>query len=165
MSSTRRLITLFVALAAAACFALSVQGGRWWTVGEHSIGPVTTTQCWERGCETGGLQWTEGSDAWQRAGYATWAAGMVAMVVMLALAGALAAKQRGMRAAQIAVVATMTAIVAGALFQQLRPTGQMVTGIALGRGSFLFAVAIVAALGAAIATLRAPQPAPSTPPG
>jgi len=159
MSSTRRIVTLIVALAAGACFALSVQGGHWWTVGEHTIGPVQSERCFQgSGCEKTDLAWTDGSDAWARAGVATWAAGMVAMVVMLALAGALAAKQRGRLAAQVALIATMTAIVAGALFQQLHPTGPIVHGMALARGSYLYGVAIVAALGAAIATLRAPQP-------
>lgn len=162
MASTRRIVTLIVALAAAACFALAVQGGRWWTVGEATIGPVGGERCFgETGCQRTDLMWTEGSDAWQRAGMATWAAGMVAMVVMVALAGALAARRGGKLAAQVAVIASMTAIVAGALFLQLRPTGQMMTGAAPGRGAILFGVAIVAALGAAIATLRAPQPPPS----
>lgn len=159
MSSTRRIVTLIVALAAAGCFALAVQGGRWWTVGEHSIGTTSSRQCFGDGaCQRASMAWTGGRDVWLRAGFATKAAGTVAMVVMLALAGALAAKRRGKLAAQVALIATMTAIVAGALYQQYRPS---LPGMEVGRGTYLFGLAIIAALGAAIATLRAPQPPPS----
>lgn len=158
MSSTRRIITLIVALAAAACFALAVQGGQWWTVGEHSIGTTASRQCFgDDACRGASMAWTGGSDLWLRAGYATKAAGTIAMLVMLALAGALAAKRGGKLAAQMALIATMTAIVAGGLFQQYRPS---MPGMEVARGTYLFGVAIIAALGAAIATLRAPQAPP-----
>jgi len=55
----------------------------------------------------------------------------------------------------VALVATMTAIVAGAVFLQYRPT---MPGMALGRGAYLFGLAIIAALAAAISTLRATRP-------
>jgi hypothetical protein len=152
MSSPRRIALVVVALAAAACFALAVQGGRWWTVGEHAIGPTSTDRCFDGVCEKTTLDWTGGGDTWQRAGIATWAAGMISAVVLVALAGALAAKGTGRLAGGVALVSTMTAIVAGAVFHQYRPS---LPGLELGRGSYLFGAAILGGLGAAIATLRA----------
>lgn len=152
MSTTRRLATLLAALTAAACFALAVQGGRWWTAGEHGIGTTSGERCIDGDCERTTLDWTGGSDVWQRAGVATWAAGMIAMLAFVALAGALAAKRTGRLAASVALVATMTAIVAGGVFQQYRPS---MHSIELGRGSYLFGAAIIAGLAAALVTLRA----------
>jgi hypothetical protein len=154
MSTTRRLATLFAALIASACFALAVQGGKWWTVGEHSVGTTSSERCFDGNCERTSLDWTSGGDVWMRAGIATWVAGMIAALVFVALAGSLAAKATGRLAASVALVATMTAIAAAAVFHQYRPDVQ---GLAVGRGSYLFAAALLAGLGSAISTLRAPR--------
>lgn len=155
MSLPRRLVTLFAALAAAACFALAVQGGRWWTIGEHAVGPTSSQRCFAGNCERAPLGWTGGSEVWQRAGTATWTAAMVAALVLVALAGALAARRGGRLGAGVALVATMTAIVAGAVFLQYRPT---MPGMEVGRGAYLFGGAIIASLGAVVSTLRAARP-------
>jgi len=137
---------------AAACFALATYGGYWWTIGEIGVGPVSTQRCFDGACESGSLAWAGGSEVWERAGVATWAAGMVATLVLVALAGALAAKRAGRLAAGVTVVATMTAVVAGAVFISQRPH---VPEIETGRGVWLYSAGIVAALGAAISALRA----------
>jgi uncharacterized membrane protein SirB2 len=79
---------------------------------------------------------------------------MVSGLALIALAGSLAARSAGRLAAAVSLIAVMTAIVAGAVFQQYRPS---VHGIALGRGTYFFAAAIVLGLASAIATLRAPR--------
>ncbi len=156
MSLPRRLITIAAAIVAAGCFALAVQGGHWWTIGEVGVGPVSTQRCFDGRCENGTLAWAGGSEVWERAGIATWAAGMIAAVVLVALAGALAARRAGRLAAGIATIAAMTSMVAGGVFLLQRPD---LPGLEVARGAWFFAVAVVVALAAAIATLRAP-PAP-----
>ena len=146
---------MIAALAAAACFALAVQGGRWWTIGEHAVGPTSSQRCFAGNCERAPLDWTGGTEVWKRAGIATWTAGMVAALVLVALAGALAARRRGRLGAAVAVVATMTAVVAGAVFLQYRPS---MPGMAMDRGVYLFGGAIIAALAAAVSVLRATRP-------
>lgn len=153
MSLTRRILTIVAAVVAAACFALAVQGGRWWTLGDSvGVGPVSTQRCFDGRCENTSLAWTGGSGVWVRAGTSTYAAGLVAAAVMVALAGALAARRAGRLAAGVAVVATMTAIVAGAVFVQARPA---MPGLTLDRGAWLYGLGIVAALASVVSTLRA----------
>jgi hypothetical protein len=152
MSRRRRLTTIALSIVAAACFSLAVVGGRWWTIGEIGVGPVSTQRCFDGKCEAGSLAWAEGSDVWERAGTATWASGMVASLVLVALAGALAAGRAGRLGATVALIATMTAIVAGGVFVSQRPN---VEGIEVARGTWFFALGVVWAIGAAVSTLRA----------
>ncbi|MBE7453051.1 MAG: hypothetical protein HS111_30500 [Kofleriaceae bacterium] len=152
---SRRVVIITTAIAAAACFLLAVQGGWWWTIGEVGVGPVSTQRCFGGDCQRGTLAWTGGSEVWARAGVATWAAGMVAGLVLVALAGAVAARRAGKLAAAVALIATMTAIVAGGVFVTQRPE---LPGLELARGTWFYAAAIVAALLAAVTTLRARGP-------
>lgn len=131
---------------------MAVHGGRWWTIGEIGVGPVSTQRCFDGVCESGSLAWASGSEVWERSGTATWAAGLVASLVLVALAGALAARRAGRMAAGVVVIASFTAIVAGGVFISQRPP---VDGIETARGVWLYSAGIVLALAAAIATMRA----------
>ncbi|HVK77623.1 MAG TPA: hypothetical protein VM734_30170 [Kofleriaceae bacterium] len=152
--SVRRLSSIATALAGAVCFALAVQGGRWWKIGEIGIGPVSTQSCFAGDCAPGTLTWAGGTDMWERAGVATYVGGLCAAAVLLALAGALAAGRTARLAAAVAAVATITAVGAGALFVMARPD---LPGSVAGRGLFLFGGAVVAAgIAVAITLLRRP---------
>jgi hypothetical protein len=152
MSRKRRLTTIAFSIIAAACFSLAVVGGRWWTIGEVGVGPVSTQRCFDGTCETGSLAWAEGSEVWERAGTATWAAGMVASLVLVALAGALAAGRAARLGASVVMIATMTAMAAAGVFITQRPN---IEGIEVARGTWFFALGVVWAIGAAVSTLRA----------
>jgi hypothetical protein len=145
------------ALAAAAAFAVAVQGSPWWRIGDEiGIGTMTTRHCFgEGGCSQSGLSWTGGSDTWVKAGAATYGAGLVAALILLALAGALAAKASGRLAAMSAGVATLSAAVVGTVFVVTRPA---VPGTELARGVPLFAIGFVLAAVAVVSTLRRRRP-------
>lgn len=151
VSRSRRLTTIAASLIAAGLFSFAVYGGRWWTVGEVHVGPVSTQRCFGGVCESSSLAWAHGSEVWERAGTATWAAGLVASLVLVALAGALAAGRAGRLAAGVTMIATMTAIVAGGVFISQRPD---MPGMETARGVWLYSGGIVVALGAAIAAYR-----------
>lgn len=157
MSSTRRAIAIVISLCAAASFAISVEGGRWWVLGpDVGVGTISTERCFAGECGFGSLTWTGGSALWQRAGWATYAAGLCAAVLLVALAGALAAKRAGRLVAAMVAIAAVTALVAGATFFQRRPE---LPGAELGRGAILFVVALVTAAAAVALTLTARRPA------
>jgi hypothetical protein len=158
MSTVRRALAIVVALAAAAGFAVAVQGGRWWVIGaDVGIGTISTQRCFGGQCGFGSLAWTGGSETWTRAGFATYAAGLVAALVLVALAGALAAKRAGRLVAAVTAVSVVTAAVAGATFYMTRPA---LPGATLGRGAIVFVVALIAAIVAAALTLTARRAAP-----
>jgi hypothetical protein len=152
------LTTIAASIVAAACFSLAVHGGRWWTIGEVGVGPVSTQRCFGGTCESGTLAWAGGTEVWERAGTAAWAAGLVASLVMIALAGALAAKRGGRLAAAVAVIATLTAVVAGGVFVSQRPH---LPGIEIARGVWLYGAGILVAMLAALATLRTRSDTPA----
>jgi hypothetical protein len=140
-----------IALVAASAFALSVQAGRWWTIGDVELGPSGSRSPF------GGLSdlsWTGGSVRWARFGVATWAAGLIAMLVLVVLAGAVAANRVPRLAARTSLVAIATATLAAIAFVVARPDNGM--PFALGRGAALFVVAVVAGVIAAARVLRAP---------
>ncbi|MBZ0235410.1 MAG: hypothetical protein K8M05_23985, partial [Deltaproteobacteria bacterium] len=76
--------TIAACLVAAACFSFAVHAGWWWTIGEVGVGPVSTQRCFDGKCESGSLAWAGGTEVWERAGTATWAAGLVASIVLVA---------------------------------------------------------------------------------
>src|SRR5215471_4815769 len=88
MPRMHRWLLVAIALVGAAAFALSVQGGRWWSIGDVSIGPLGAHSPFGG---LGGLSWAGGSARWERFGSATFAAGLIAMFVLIVVAGALAA--------------------------------------------------------------------------
>lgn len=150
---------IVLAIAAAAAFAISVQGGRWWSVGDVEIGPFGTRSCVTGECRPAGLGWVGGTERWMRTGNGVWAAGMISMVTLLVVAGALAAKRVPRLAAKTTLVSIVTAIVTGALFVAQYPG---VPGASADRGLWLFGGAVVAGLVVAIAVLRAPRPETSS---
>ncbi len=152
MSPRRRWLAILCALGAAAAFALAVQGADWWRIGgDVGVGTVTSSHCFGGGgCTRTSLGWTGGSDTWVRAGAATYAGGLLAAVLLIALAGALTAKSSGRLTAASAAVATITVAVVGAVFIRTRPE---LAGSAAARGLWLFAAALVLAVVAIVATL------------
>src|SRR5262245_4079513 len=100
-----------LALLAASAFALSVQAGRWWVIGdgEVEIGPFGAHSSFGG---AGGFSWAGGSARWERFGVATGAGGLIAMLVLVVVAGAIAAHRVPRLAAQTALVAIATATLA-----------------------------------------------------
>ena len=140
-----------LALLSASAFALSVQGGRWWSVMNVEIGPFGSRRCFGNECGPAGLGWVGAGEGWSRLGMATWAGGMVSMAVLVVLAAALAAKRVPRLVAKLALSAIATATLAGALFAAKFPG---VDGAGIDRGLPLFGVAIALGAASAILTLR-----------
>lgn len=149
-----RWLVVALALAAASAFALSVQAGRWWTIGDVDIGPFGSHSPFGG---AGTLGWTGGSARWERFGIATGAGGLIAMFVLVVLAGGVAANRIPRLAAKTALVAIATAGIAALAFVALRPDHGW--PFALGRGVALFVAAVVTGTVAAVGVLRAPRPA------
>jgi hypothetical protein len=116
MTRARRWIALTLALAGACAFAVSVWVGQWWTVGEATVGPFGARACFNGDCRARGLAWLGGGDLWMRSALATGAAGIIAMFVLTAVAGAAAAKRVPRVVAKSALVAITTAVVCGGYF-------------------------------------------------
>src|SRR4051812_5050676 len=146
----QRWLVVALALAAASAFALSVQGGRWWTIGDVEIGPFGTHSPFGG---TGTLAWAGGSARWERFGIATGAGSLIAMFVQVVLAGAVAANRVPRLAAKTALVAIATAGLAALGFVATRPDNGW--PFALGRGVALIIAAAVLGAIAAIRVLRA----------
>jgi hypothetical protein len=143
----KRWIVVALALVAASAFAVSVQAGRWWTIGDVEIGPFGAHTAF------GGpmnLARFASSDRWGRFGIATWAGGLVAMFVLVVLAGAIAAKRVPRLAAKTALIAIATATLAAIAFYLGFPAE--LPG-AVDRGVPIFAAGIVLGVAAAIAVL------------
>ncbi|MBP8811608.1 MAG: hypothetical protein KBG48_00475 [Kofleriaceae bacterium] len=153
MSTPRRVLTIVLALLAAAGLAVGVQGGRWWSIGaELHLGPNGTWWCLDGDCAARGLAWTGGSGLWQRAALATYAGGLVAALVLVGLAGAVAAGRTSRLVALVGAVAVVTAAGSGALFYALRPA---MAAAHAGRGLALFAVGLAAAVAAVVSVALA----------
>jgi hypothetical protein len=136
---------------AASAFALSVQAGRWWTIGDVEIGPFGSLSPFGG---PGNLSWAGGSARWERFGVASGAAGLIAMLVLLVVAGAVAAHRVPKLAARTALVAIATASVAAISFIVPRPDNGL--PFELGRGVVLFAAAVALGVTAAVRVLRMP---------
>src|SRR5262245_24031872 len=142
-----------IALVSAALFALSVQAGHWWSVESFELGPFGSRQCSNGECRPLGLEGIANA-RWVRFGMATWAAGMVATIVLAALAAATAAKRRPRMLAKMLLVADATALVVGVGFVVLRPE---LPGLHVDRGLVMFSGAVVLAAAAALLVLRRPR--------
>ena len=142
-----------LALLSASAFALSVQAGRWWTIGEVEIGPVGSHSPFGG---AGSLSWAGGSARWERFGVATWAGSLIAMLVMIVVAGAVAARRVPRLAAQTAMVAMATAGLAAIGFLAARPDNGL--PFAVSRGIYLFVIAAVAGVLVVVPVLRARPP-------
>ena len=137
------------ALVAASGFALSVQGGHWWSIGDISIGPLGARSPFGG---LGGFSWAGGSARWERFGIATSAAGLIAMFVLIVVAGALAARRVPRLAAKTAVASIATAALAGTAFVVARPHNGL--PFELDRGVALFGLGVIAGALAAAGVLR-----------
>jgi hypothetical protein len=145
-----------LALVAASAFALSVQAGRWWTIGDVEIGPFGSLSPFGG---PGNLSWAGGSARWERFGVASGAGGLIAMLVLLVVAGAVAAHRVPKLAARTALVAIATASLAAVAFIVARPDNGL--PFELGRGVILFAAAAALGVAAAVRVLRTPGRASS----
>ena len=145
-----RWLVVALALASASAFALSVQAGRWWSIGDVEIGPYGSRSPFGG---PGDLSWAGGSARWERFGVATWAGGLVAMFVLVVVAGAVAANRIPRLAAKTALVAIVTAGLVAIAFVATRPDNGL--PFTLDRGVVLFAVAVVAGAAVGIGVLRA----------
>ena len=151
MSSRRQRFTIAaLALVASAAFALSVQAGRWWTIDDCEIGPFGSRNCIAG--MSSGLAWIGGSATWARTGIATWAGGMIAMLVLLVVAASTMAGRLSKLAARTSLVAVVSATVAAAAFLIGWPG---LAGAQVDRGIALFAIGDVFGATAAILVLRA----------
>jgi hypothetical protein len=145
-----RWLLVGAALVAASGFALSVQGGRWWSIGDVSVGPLGASSPFGG---LGGFSWAGGSARWERFGTATFAAGLIAMFVLIVVAGAIAARRVPRLAARTAVVSIATAALVGTAFVVARPHNGL--PFELDRGAALYAAAVVIGAIAAAGVLRA----------
>lgn len=155
-----RWIALGIALVGAAALALS-SVEPWWHAGEVTIGPFGTHHCFGGDCQSTGLTWIGGTDLWIRSAVATRAAAIIATIVLVVLAGALAAGRRPKLVAKTVLTASACAAIAGAYFFGKFPQlgGESVT-----IGPFLYAGGLVAGLVAAVLVLRLrPRVDPSAP--
>lgn len=155
-----RWIALGIALVGAAALALS-SVEPWWHAGEVTIGPFGTHHCFGGDCQSTGLSWIGGSDLWIRSAVATRAAAIIATIVLVLLAGALAAGRAPKLVAKTVLTASLCAALAGGyFFGKFPPLG----GDSVARGPFLYGAGLVAALVAAVMVLRLrPTADPSTP--
>jgi hypothetical protein len=146
-----------LALLAAVAFALSVWAGRWWSIGDVEIGPFGSKQCFGGGdCRPTSLTWIGGSERWMRMGMATWAGGLIAMLVLLITAAGVAAKRIPRLAARTALVAIATVTITGVLFIMQFPG---VDGAQVDRGLWLWLAGILLGSIAAVGVVRARIPA------
>lgn len=154
-SRLRRFAIVGAAIIAAAAFALSVHGGSWWTLrGEGAsveIGPFGSERCFGESCAPAGLGWIGASERWLRIGTATWAAGLLAMLALLALAGAVAANRRPPLLARFTLAALLAATLAGISYVALFPG---MAGTALGSGVPLYAAGVIVGVAATLPVLR-----------
>jgi hypothetical protein len=143
-----------LAVLAASAFALSIQDGHWWSMGEVTIGPFGAHHCFGGDCRATGLAWIGASEFWMRTAIATGSAGLLA-AGLLVLVGAGAAAGRVPRlVARMALVAVATAAVAGGYFFTAFP-GIGPAHAAVGRGVLLFALAIPLGAAAGLLVVRA----------
>ncbi len=140
-----------VSLVAASAFALSVQVGRWWSIGDVALGPFGSHSPYGG---PGHLSWAGGSARWERFGVATGAAGLIAMFVLVVLGGAVAANRIPRLAAKTALVAIATATLAASGFIAGRPDNEL--PFEIGSGVALFAAAVALGVIAALSVLRSP---------
>ena len=150
-----RWLVIVVALCACVAFAMSVQGGRWWAIGDSTeIGPFGAKRCFDDGCVPTGLNWLGAGERWMRIGMGTWAAGLISAFVLVVMSAALAAKRIPKLAAKTVLVSVITAGLAGGLFVMQFPRAEFAAA-ELSHGAFLFIAAIALGAASAILVLRA----------
>jgi hypothetical protein len=147
-----RFIALGLALVGAASFALSSIEA-WWRVGETLIGPFGTHHCFSGDCQSTGLSWIGGGDLWMRSAVATRAAAIIASMLLVIVAGALAARRTPRLVARTTLIAITAAIATGAYFVARFPSlgGE---SLGAGPGLFLYGAGVATGLSAAVLVLR-----------
>lgn len=148
-----RWLVVALALASAAAFAVSVQAGAWWSVGEVQIGPFSSRQCFGGECRPAGLGWIGGTERWLRTGVGTWAGGLLSALVLVVTAAAVAARRVPRTLAKMGLASVVTTTLAGLLFVVQYPG---VTGAGADRGLWLFAAAVVLGTASTVIVLRRP---------
>lgn len=148
-----RWIAITLALFGGVSFALAMQKA-WWSVGEGAIGPFGTRACFGGECRETGLSWLGGSDMWMRSAVAVRAAGYIAMFVLIALAGALAAKRIPHVVARLAIVAILTAAATGGYFVAASPVSAL-AGSSIDLGVFLLVAGCVLGVASVVCVMRA----------
>jgi len=147
-----RIIIVLLALGAASSLAVAVEGTRWWSRPEVSIGPASSSQCFGGECQRASLDWVPDVDGtWIRIGVATWGAGLVSAACAIGLAAALASKRGGRLLARMMIAAALAAAIVGVLFIAKFPG---VPGMSLDAGALLYFGGVIVAALLAITTLR-----------
>ncbi|HEY1552587.1 MAG TPA: hypothetical protein VGG28_32385 [Kofleriaceae bacterium] len=147
----RRWLFAAIALLAAALFATAVWVAPWWTNGEVTIGPFGARSCFGGACRPTGLAWAGGTDLWMRSAIATGAAGVIAMLTSLGVAGGFAARREPVLVAKMTLVSIACALACAAYFVTHIPELQ---GTAIGAGMILYAAAIVMGAAMPLGVLR-----------
>jgi hypothetical protein len=145
---------IFVASAVigAMAFATSVWVAPWWQIGEVTIGPFSSRHCFGGECRPAGLAWIGGGDLWMRSAIATGAAGLIAMMLLLGVAGGFAARRAPLLVSKMSLVAIASAVACAVYFVARVPALQ---GMGVGAGVFLFAAgAIIGAVSPLVALRR-----------
>jgi len=155
MKSPARWIAVALALAAAISLGFSIEGNRWWSFGDVTVGPFGTVQCFGGHCRQTGFSWLQASETWLRTATGTGAAGTFAAFALILLAGATAAGRVARLLAQMALVALGTALAAAIAFVVLFPR---LGAASLDIGLVLFGVGIVLGAVSPILVLRTPRP-------
>jgi len=95
---------------------------RWWSIGDiFELGPFGARQCGGGECQTARLPLN--ADArWERDAVATGAACLIASLVLVLVAGAIAAGRTPRLLGKTTIVALATAAITGALFVALAPS-------------------------------------------
>ena len=146
-----RWLFLASAVVAAMALATSVWVAPWWSIGEVTIGPLSSRHCFGGECRPAGLAWIGGDDLWMRSAIATGTAALVAMMLLLGVAGGLAARRAPVLVAKMSLVAIGAAIPCAIYFVARFPGLQ---GSALDVGAILFAVGAVMGAVAPLVVLR-----------
>jgi O-antigen ligase len=147
----RRWLFAAISLLAAMMFATAVWAAPWWINGEVTIGPFGARSCFGGECRPTGLRWAGGTDLWMRSAIATGAAGVIAMLTSLGVAGGFAARREPVLVAKMSLVSIACAIACAAYFVTKMPELQ---GTAIGAGMILYAAAIVTGSVTPLAVLR-----------
>ncbi|MBA2539818.1 MAG: hypothetical protein H0V17_09305 [Deltaproteobacteria bacterium] len=153
-----RWLVILLALASGIAFAMSVQGGRWWVIGDAEVGPFGAKRCFDDGCVPTGLNWLGVDERWMRIGMGAWAGGLLSAFMLVVLAAGLAAKRIPRLVAKTVLVSIGTAVITGGMFAARFPRDEFPTS-ELGRGVFAFVAAIVLGVAAAVLVLRTKRPA------
>ena len=148
----RRVLTIAAALVAATLLAIAVQGGRWWQVGDITIGPISSYRCFSGDCAVVGVDWVGAGEGWARAGLATYVAGLVAAGLLVIGSALLASKRLIKVVAKSGLVAVVTGLVSGAIFIAKFPD---LPEVSIARGTWCYAAGLAIAIGAHVSVLRA----------